>query len=1104
MRQAWILALLLAVGGGAASAQTSTQGAINGTITDASGAVVAGARVTAAEAGTGAVHTARTNRTGAYLLNFLPPGTYTVQAEAKGFAATVTDGILVTVGERATVDLSLKVGTASQDVTVTGKALQVAGLDTPMRSNVITSYAIDNLPLNGREWIQLATLVPGALSGNVKRGANRNKGVEVSFNGARDSYNSFSVDGADSTDAYENTLISSPPLDAIKEFRVETNMYSALYGNAGGAAIQAVTNSGTNQIHGSAYEYHRNKALDAMPAFSNKPRAQMPNYLWNQFGGSVGGPIVKNKAFFYFSGESLQEVTPGNLMVSFAPTAAEAAGDVSGTTNPWSGQPTVLTNPFTGQVISSGVLPSNLETPVGQALMKVWSQYQPNYPDPFANLHLFRGSKDTSYKYLPRLDYYINANNMLFGTFDYDYYNDGTPGMTPYGDQNYEQHDRTVTLNYTHIFGPTAMNNLVYSNTSYLAGSQFALPNQSPNWNLYAPLNQITPRILFYTQGYRTFSLGNDGPLYHRQTTNYLHDTLSQVIGNHSLAFGVENRLENYGWSYDSGQTQDYFGLLDGYPGYEAYYGETGSVFTDVLTGMPALMEIGAGGGGLMPFDRNEVAGFVQDDWKLMPGLNLSLGLRYSYESPFQITNGQMVTLDWNTGLPQYCSKASPALLSTMKLKYETGGPCRDHKPDYRNFAPRLGFSYQPVANTVVRGGWGMFYNSENAFDTTYDGWVQPFGGLYPWYAGRAQWNPAIAPGNPLYDNQGHFTPLNEAPYGLSAVQGRSLGYFLPTSPYFPTSYVEQYNLSLDHAFGRQLIADAAWVGSRGVNLAGPTTVQFANANTYSMITKGPDAGMGDFGVRQEGFNSYYNALQLSLTKQTSHGLYFMANYSWSHALTDMSNDSGNETLFINTTSTTTLTRAILANADFDVPNHFTFSAVYQLPVGKGQAFGNHMSSVLNAALGGWTASSIITMQSGLPFTVYTSSLFFPDRVCNGNLPSSQRTATHWFDYKCFVTHPPTTVTLPDGTQAKVGYQGDSPPNVIGGPGLDNWDLELQKGFQIGERAHALIQGQFFNAFNHLNLQAPSSNYFFNTPSGAAITRAASMRDIQLGLTLTF
>jgi Carboxypeptidase regulatory-like domain len=1111
MRSSFRLYIVVLLFASVASGQTSNQGAISGTVKDQSGAVIPGVIVEAANVDTGVVHSTTSNSAGSYRISFLPPGSYTVSANCKGFRTTQVKGLTVTVGQLLIVDLSMVVGSATEEVNVSATATPL-NLETASRGDVIDRQAILNLPLNGREWIQLSGLVPGAETGSVKTGTYTNKGIEVSFNGARDTYNSFYVDGADSTDPYHNTLISSPPLDAVQEFRVETNMYSAQFGRSGGAAITAVTKSGTNDFHGSLYEYYRDKALDALPPFATKPKSDLPAYLFNQFGGSVGGPIKKNKAFFFFAMEKFRQKTPGQLMVSFAPTAAEAAGDVRNTINPYTNQPVVLTDPFTGQVIPSGILPSNLINPVGKTLMDIWSQYKPNYNDPFLNLRLFRGSSNTQDKYLPRLDYNLNERNVIYGSFDWDAYNNGQVGNTPYGDQTYKEHDKTLSLTFTHTFTPSLVNDFKFSRTRFLEGTQYTLndPNLAKTWGFYEPLNQGSgaPWSLMYTAGFQRFDIGFDGPLYHQSGTTYLRDNLAWVKGKHTIYFGGDFRRQTFGWSYDAGHTHDYYGLYDGNPALAANYGETGSTFTDLLTAMPNFVGIGTGNGDLMPFSRNSISGYIQDDWKVTSRLTLNLGIRWDYEAPFSIDNHRMLSLDFNTGLPRYCAGAPTDLLAIMNFKYEVGGPCRDHSPNYHDFSPRIGFALRPFNDnkTVLRGGYGLFYTSENAFNTTYGGWVQPFAGIFYWLPGRANWTqPANQPINPLLDGQQHFTPVSQEPYGLTYKQGASPGFFYPTVPDYPTGYVEQYNFTVARDLGWNTAMELGWAGSHGVNLNGPINLSYYSS---TLLTKVDSANpqLGNFGLRTKGFSSYFNSLQASLKKRMSHGVWFLASYTWGHALTDMSNDDVAQTLFtdVGITGDPIATRRV-ANADFDVRQRFTLSGIWALPFGRTKTFGSGWNPVVDQILGGWQVNSIITLQGGFPFTVYTSSLKFPDRICDGNLPASRRSATHWFDSSCFTTHTPTTITNPiTGLPEVVNTQGNAAPNVIFGPGTNNWDLGLEKNFKVTERVNLQFRGEFFNAFNHLNLQAPPGDYFFNMPSGEQITRAANNRDIQLALRLTF
>ena len=707
-------------------------------------------------------------------------------------------------------------------------------------------------------------------------------------------------------------------------------------------------------------------------------------------------------------------------------------------------------------------------------------------------------------------DYSPNEKNLLFGTFDWNNYDNGNVGNTIYGDTLNKEHAKTISVTYTHTFTPNLVNDLKFSYMWDTQGSQFALNDQSygVKWGMEPSINAGTgsPRILMYTAGYLTFAIGGSGPLFHNQRTQYLRDDLVWVKGKHTVHFGADFRRENFLWSYNSGQSTPYFGLLDGLPGYEAIYGETGSVFTDLLTAKPNYMTIGTGGGQLMPFSRNAISGYVQDDWKIAKRLTLNVGVRYDYEAPFAIDNGEFLSLDFKTGLPQYCAKAPADKLAVMHYNFETGGPCRDHDPDYRDFSPRVGFAFRPHADDsmVIRGGFGLFYTSENAYNTTYGGWVQPFAGQFNWNPGSYFWQPAMNPTNPLFDGKPHFTPLDQIPYGMQYVQGQSMGFFYPTVPYYPTGYVEQYNLTAGKQMPGKIAFEMGYVGSHGINLNGPVSVVNDNPDLLKKITAA-NPQLSSFGLRMKGFRSFYNSLQASARKDMSHGVYFLAAYTWSHALTDMSNDDTNETLFTDTTAAGSIITKRIANADFDVRHRFTISSVWTLPVGRGHRIGNNWNPLVNTLLGGWQANVIGTLQAGFPFTVYDTALRFPDRVCSGELPKNKRSANQWFDYNCFKTHIPTTVIDPvTGLSKQINIQGNSPPNVMRGPGSNNWDIGVEKNHKLWDRANVQFRGEFFNAANHLNLQAPSGNYFFNTASGAQITRAASKRDIQLALRLSF
>ena len=1091
-------------------AQSTNQGSIVGRITDANAGVVPRVNVRLIHFETNAVRDVMTNDSGDFRVDFLQPGRYSLIAEHEGFKKAEVTDIVLQVGQVQRVDLVLSVGELSETVTVPSTELATINSESAALGEVIDNNQIQNLPLNGREFIQLAALVPGAESGNPKRGAVYSYGFSVGFNGARAGYNAYYIDGADSTDAHANQLISSPALDAIKEFRVETNMYSAQYGRSGGAVVNVVTNSGTNDFHGSLYEFHRNKWLDAAPVLDQRPYEERAPYLFNQFGGSIGGPVVlpwfkggrptaklmRNKTFFFFSAEGFRQKKPGNVQVSFAPTAKERIGDLSQTKNPYTNQPIVLRNPFTGQVIPGNVIPANLISPVGKRLMELWEQ--PNYTgDPFLNLRLFRAGTSDQNKWLTRIDHVFNSKTTLSGTFNYANYNDTTVSTTVYGDGNNLAYDRTLGLTLTHVFTSTLVNDLKFSQTWYKSGLDFVLndKNYAKEWGLYTESTAMgSPRILLFTQAAVRYDIGNQGPNLRDNQNLYLRDTLVWVRKNHTISMGGDFKKQNYNWLYEAtgAGSAYYFGQNDGAPGQDANSRAAGSVFADLLMGVTARYDTGLQHQ-YNRLKRNLFGSFVQDDWKVTPRLTLNLGLRYDIEAPFSEANNRFATLDFNTGRVIY-AKGAPGL-DVIRFAYDTGGPNRPYDPSLLNFSPRFGFAFRPFNdnNTAVRGGYGVFYTTETANVTVYGSWIAPFGSLFT-YRPKASF---------LREPTDHFVTVDQKPYRFDDFKGTSPGttHFIPD--YYPTGYMQQWNLTIARDLGYNFALELAYVGTKGTNLNGSTNTDSYSQELGTKIrTHIPGFSPG---IRIKGFNSKYNSFQAKLSKRLSHGLSLLASFTWSHAMAESSNDEVVENILIDAEEAIgNFTERRYANADFDVRKRFVLSGIYELPFGRGKTFGTNWNRVTNALFGGWSLNYIMSLQDGYPFSVYTSNNRFPDRICDGKLPKSERSADRWIDIRCFPTHTPRQVTLPDGRRITVGNHGNAGPNILTGPGLKNLDLGMHKEFRFTESKKIQLRFEAFNALNHPNFTGPTQNFFFNTTAGATLTRTRDNRDIQVAIKFLF
>jgi len=945
---------------------------------------------------------------------------------------------------------------------------------------------------NGREFLALAGLVPGAYTGTrpLDNPVPAKAKYVVGYNGARGTSNSFYLDGGANTSPYYNNMISSPSVEAIQEFRVETDQYSARYGQAGGAIVSVVTRSGTNAFHGSLYEYHRNKVLDARPYFFRGTRREWPKHLWNQYGGSLGGPIRKNKLFFFGNAEFFPQ-RDSVQKISFAPTAAERIGDVRNSINPWSGQPVVLTDPYTGQVIPSGILPDSFQTPVGKKLMSLWPD--PNYPqNPAFNYRVFRPVVNTIHKYTGRVDAILSSQDSLAGTFNYGNADIGVPGFIDFGDKVQSDHDRTATVRYTRTFSPTlvSVSGLTYNQD--LLGDRFRLANgagvqlgMDPTYNS----NQAMPWILLFTQGSQFFTPGAAGD---NKTFTYqgqIYSDFSWQRGRHTVQLGGLYWRQWYKWQFFSGSSQYFVNLIDGVaPGTWPLFGVTGSAFTNLLAGLYNLGVFGGGGGQYQHFLRDTYGLYVQDAWRLKPRLMLNLGLRWDYERPFKVSDGKYLSLDNNTGLIRY-AKGAPGL-STLQFKYLTDGPDLAYRGHPLSFAPRFGLAWQPFPNDsfVVRSGYGIFDTSEAAFVMQPASFANPFGGP------TVVWEKKILGGWPDSD---HLRPFSQPPYGVEIKRSSTPGCcFVFTDSRFPRSYMQQWNLALGRKLVKDVVGELAYVGSHGVNLSSYIPLEAYSTDLYNKFIANYGGGVKP-PVRLKGFDSTYNALQVSARRNTDHGLTILAAYTYSHALADSSNDTVTENTAYNSVNGVNKYFKIRGNAGYDVRQRFTVSSVYELPLGRGRRFGESWNRFLNSALGGWKVNAIFTAQSGFPFNVLTPGNVIPDRTCNGNLPKDKRTIQRWFDYTCFPTHNDPATGQPSPGNAGV--------NQIYGPGINNWDMGIHKTFDITEGKTLQFRLENFNIWNHPQFLGPvSGNWFNNTKESAEIGNARDSRQIQLALRFAF
>lgn len=1123
----FILALFM-LGGHICFAQTANQGTLVGTVRDPNGQALPSVAVTVTNISTGVSRAVTSDANGNYRLDFLQPGNYRIQAELSGFRKMEIPQVTINVNQIHRADVRMEIGEVTEEVVVTDDRSLGINTENPTLGEVISEQLIDNMPLNGREFVELSGLVPGVETGGGKTGQVASKGTSAAFGGARSSYNSYYVDGADSTDNYFGQLVSSPALDAIKEFRVETSLYSARYGRAGGGVISVVTKSGTNRFSGSLYEFHRSQMFDAIPYFYTGPKEDRPVYLQNQFGGTFGGPIFKNKTFFFFSAEFYRQRKPGQFIEGFAPTALERQGDFSQTLNPYTGAPVVIAHPYQYQVtatcpdptqppvlppgqttppttaqhcqqviIPSKILPSNIINPLGQRLMDLIPD--PNFDDPVFNLRVFKSGRRSTDKYLIKFDHNFKDGSVLNGSYNYGIYDNTTPGLTEFAATNAYDYGKTLAVGYTRPITNRLVSDTKFNYTWSDNGSKHAASdkNYAAEYDFWLgrekPDVMGFPRVQVYTVGNRFMTLGSQGPNMRDNHTMYIREDLVYVKGNHTFSFGGDFKAQDYGWLYDIAMFGAYYiGFMEGgTAGNNLNYRVTGHAFGNLLTAISSYTNYSYGDSTFARSVRNGIGLYFQDDWKVTNRLTLNLGLRYDFEPPFASKDGKFMTLNWETGLPTYSSKVDPALLQDLRFNYETGGPSTPYDSNKLNFGPRIGFAFRPFNDntTVIRGGYGIVYNSENLYTTGYGSFVAPFSSQFLWRT-RAALQP---------DRINHLIPMDQEPYQLPLTSPTSPGNTWINPRYYPTGNVQHWNLGGSRELGWGVVAELSYVGSKGTHLNGlgsmrsydPDLLARIAANNPGWVTGG---GSNVVSMRLKGFNSSYHSMQAKLSKRFRDGISFLAAYTWAHALAEASNDFVDENLdeIDPENPGTYVYNRIRTNADFDVRHRFTLSGTYELPFGRGKMFGNDWNPVVNTLLGGWRVNMITTMQSGQPFSVRGANGRAPDRICDGNLPSDQRTVEVWFDYTCFVDMPTTNVN------------GNSPPNIIRGPNLISFDFGAHKDIRFGETMRLQLRGEVFNAFNRVNLLGPSLNYFVTNPSGARITRQRDNRSIQLGIRFFF
>ena len=1044
-------------------------GMIVGTVKDATGALIPKAVVAITETQTNNRFQMETDKQGEYVSPPLKVGTYSVEVAAPGFKIYTRQGIELNVQDRLRVDAQMEVGGKTEQILVTGEIAPVQ-TDTSSLGQVISSQQVVDMPLNGRNYINLASLTAGVI--NTSAGTNGNTAGAFSSNGTRGDLNNYLLDGIDNNNNSGGAAQLGINVDAIAEFKIQTNSYDAEFGRSGGAALNVVIKSGTNQFHGSVFEFFQNSYLNAQNFFAT---TKTPSAKYNQPGATFGGPIKKNKLFFFGDYQLTDSRTP-NVYRSSVPVAGEADGNFS-----VSGVKTIY-DPNTYDAVKNtrlpfpgNIIPSSEISPLGRAFAQLYPA--PNIPGALKNNFVLEPTSQNRIDQGDgRIDYRLSDANQFFARYTQSGGTSfGAPKMggmacgCSYSSQYRFNYANGASVGWSHIFTPTTLNefrvgyNWNFTHVGVPPGGFTAPPS-----NLAIPgvVNDPAAEGLasMAPSGFSTLGPATFTPTFDSSQERQIRDTLNLVRGRHTIRLGGEFR-----W------TEFNLFQIDAPRGYMTFTGQYtnnpatssgGNGLADMLVGIPltayidSLVYLG---------NRQHVpALFVQDDFKLTSHLTLNLGLRYEYVSPPVDVHNHLANFDFATGQLLLAGQNgnSDALTTAQKA----------------NFAPRIGFAYSPFGSLVIRGAYGIFYSGQEV--RTGDPLQLAYNLPYyyqPTFVGDGQ--------TPVLTLAKGFPPLNPSQAinpGVTSVDTNT-----------KTPYYQEWNFAVQRSLPSHIIVEVAYAGTKGVHLQSLTDQnQVIDPGPGDVQARRPYPFYSGFASIQMRGNSNFHSLQIKVEKHLSRGLYFLSAFTYSRAEDDTvpiccnvpwPDDSYNLQL-------------LKGLADYQQKFRWVTSFDYELPFGKGQPLMNQ-NRVLDLLFGGWHGSGILTVTTGFPFTPQmeadssntgTQGFTNPDRIGNGNLPSSQRSLYQWFDVGAFADAHPYTF-------------GNSGYNVLIGPGLVNLDLGVRKVFSVTERQKVEFRAEFYNALNHPNFGLPNSDIDAGPGAAGAITSlTGTMRTVQLALKYRF
>jgi hypothetical protein len=1021
---------------------------LTGTITDPSGAVVPGVMVNAMNQGTQFRYTAEATDAGVYRIPFLPPGTYVVEAELSGFKKAVTNPIRLEVNQTARVDLTLEIGELSDTVSVNGLS-PILQSENAEIGQVISGSTTVSLPLNGRNFAQLTLLVPGAVTPNPISfigGTRYGSGGRPYINGNREQGNSFLLDGISTDETMDNRIGYGPNVDAIAEFKIETNNASAEFGNVAAAIVNITTKSGTNDFHGNVFEFFRNEALDANSWSNNRSQAPKNMLRLNIYGGTFGGPLAPNRAFFFAAYQGARAHTGSGATAAVAP-AAWRVGNLS------SLKQTIIDSQ-TGKPFKGNILPESRI--VNPAAKKLFSDTR-LYPLPNSNVSGVVGNYASSTLTTTNIDQWdlkidakLTRKDSLSGRFSQGWYNQSpVRGILPViPTQVTDAPVWNFALNWNRTFSARMVNEARFGvqrtavrNNPHdwgglgAANAAFGIPGGQPINGLSAialgdGLTSIGTAGVVEVSGINTFHYG---------------DNLTFSSGRHFMKAGFQ--LQRY--------QQNRFSPIGGLLGAFSYDGLfSGSAFADFLLDQLRSESRGSQTG-TWGHRQNRIGMFFQDDFKVRRNLTWNIGMRWEYDSPLVEVKDRQVNYDPVTGRQMFAGKDG-----NSRALYE---------PYYRGFEPRIGFAWNPIGSLVLRAGYGIVQFMEG----TGAGLRLPMNPPFFFYW-SAPYDKSTGPGTITTGFAG-MVPQDQVA-GIINIYSKDLR----------PQFTEQWNFSIEWQLTGTATVTVAYVAHKATHLVNPRDFNQALPGTGPVSTWLPTQQRRPLyaslplvtrvGGTESSATSDYHSLQVNGRKRYSRGLELLLSYTLSKTITDSLGFYGSvgvdamSAYWINSYNR----KGDRGLAFFDNRRNLVWSTTYDLPFGEGRRWVSGMSGIANTFLDGWTISSIVQLRSGFPITVVANDVSRqdsrgggrPNRIASGKLP--EPTLDKWLDIAAFVMPPD-------------GQFGNAGVSINTAPGFANWDFAIGKKLDVTDRKYIDFRAEFFNVTNHPNFAPPARN--FSVPS---------------------